>query len=383
MRESRKRRTLLKAVGATGLGIGLAGCIGEGSNDSGGAGDSEDPQFDLEAIEPDELVGEGPFGEKATPPDSVDLTDDEVQEIQNGNYNIEIVFHFETDTWVRLQEQAIRKRCEDLGIEVTGVHYPNFDPEQQSNMLETVAQKDNVDGVFSIPVDTEATETAYRSVIKSGKKMVFMDNVPSAFNHPNEYAGVVAADNRAMGVIGGRMMESLVDGGKILLLEFDVPFYVVDERTKGVKSVLEDNDDFQIESYGFTDPGNVLQLAQDALTANPDAAGLWAPWVDAPGAQAIQAIQEQQMNIPVTSCDLGERSAVLMAERSPLKGVGSQNPYQQGITEVNMMGKRLLEKETPPYIAFPSPAVARQNLPEMYEKILREEPPEEVIQHYD
>ncbi|WP_162562653.1 substrate-binding domain-containing protein [Salinigranum rubrum] len=396
MRDNHSRRRFMRALGATGLGVGLAGCAGSGGGSNGGGSSGEGDSsggssgsdssgevlFDLDAIEPDELVGEGPFGSDASPPSSVELTDEEVKEIQEGDYSVEIVFQFKQDTWVRLQEKAIRQRCDELGIEITGVQYPDFDPEQQSNMLQTVAQKSDVDGIFSIPVDTAATKGAYRAVADAGKELVFMDNVPDGFEHPEDYTGVVAADNRAMGLIGGRMLESLVDGGKIIVLEFDVPFYVVDEREAGMKSVLEPNDDYQLETFGFTDPGNVTSLAQNALTANPDAVGVWAPWVDPPGAQAVQALEEQGMDIPLVSCDLGRRGAVLMAERSPLKGVGSQQPFAQGLAEVDMMAKGLLGKETPPYVALPSPAVARQNLLEMYEKIIREEPPEEVTKHF-
>lgn len=394
MNKKRNRRDFLKAIGAVSIGAGFAGC---NSGESGGADQSpagteggstgttagsEGSLFDLEQINPEGLVGQGPNGEEATPAEEITLSDDEVSQVKDGGYNVEIVFHYKGDTWVRLQREAIKKRTQELGMNITGVHYPDFDPEKQSNILQTVAQKNNVDGVFSIPVDTAATTDAYRAVVDSGKELVFMDNIADGFQHPQDYAGLVAADNRGMGTIGGRMMKSLVDSGKILVLEFDVPFYVVDERETGFKNVMKESGDYQLETFGFTEPGNALQLAQDALTANPDAAALWAPWVDPPGAQAIQALREQGMDIPVTSCDLGERSAVLMAKESPLKGVGSQQPYQQGLAEVDMMANALLGNETPPYIGLPSPPVARQNLLDMYEKILQTEPPESVTQHF-
>lgn len=390
MTSQNNRRSFLRGIGAVSLGIGLAGCSGDGGNGSGtgngstgtSSGDGE-VQFDLNAIDPEGLVGQGPYGEEAAAPESVALSESEVSEVQNEDFNVEIVFHYKGDTWVRLQREAIKKRTSDLGMNITGIHYPDFSAQKQSNILETVAQKDNVDGVFSIPVDTAATTDAYQTVLDAGKELVFMDNVAEGFQHPSDYAGLVAADNRGMGTIGGRMMTELVDSGKIIFLEFDVPFYVVDERETGAKQVLQESGDYEVETYGFTDPGKVLQVAQDALTSNPDAAGLWAPWVDAPGAQAIQAIRQAGMGIPVTSCDLGERSAVLMAERSALKGVGSQQPYAQGLTEVDVMVKSLLGKETPAYIGLPSPPVARQNLLEMYPEMLKEESPETVTTHFE
>jgi len=396
MTKQTNRRAFLRGIGAAGLGIGLAGCSGDGGSGSGGGtatadgstgtssgdGESGGVQFDLDAIDPEGLVGQGPYGEEAAAPESVALSDSEASNVQSEGFNVEIVFHYKGDTWVRLQREAIKKRASDLGMNITGIHYPDFSAQKQSNILETVAQKDNVDGVFSIPVDTAATTDAYQTVLDAGKELVFMDNVAEGFQHPSDYAGLVAADNRGMGTIGGRMMTELVDSGKIIFLEFDVPFYVVDERETGAKQVLQESGNYEVETYGFTDPGKVLQVAQDALTSNPDAAGLWAPWVDAPGAQAIQAIRQAGTDIPVTSCDLGERSAVLMAERSALKGVGSQQPYAQGLTEVDVMAKALLGKETPPYIGLPSPPVARQNLLEMYPEVLKEEPPETVTKHF-
>jgi ribose transport system substrate-binding protein len=382
MKKQHNRRSLIKAIGVTGIGISLAGCSGNGGG-SEGSGSNNDPLFDLATVGSEGLVGQGPYGSEAAAPDSVALSDAELSEVQNQDFNVEIVFHYKGDTWVRLQREAIKKRAEELGMNITGIHYPDFSAEKQSNILETVAQKDNVDGIFSIPVDTAATVDAYQTVLDAGKEIVFMDNVADGFKHPNDYAGLVAADNRGMGIIGGRMMTSLIDSGKIIFLEFDVPFYVVDERETGAKQVLEESGNYKIETYVFTDPGKVLQVAQDALTSNPDASGLWAPWVNAPGAQAIQAIRQSDNDIPVTSCDLGERSAVLMAEGSPLKGVGSQQPYAQGLTEVRVMAKALLGKNTPSYIGLPSPPVARQNLLEMYPEILREESPESVTKHFE
>lgn len=376
--QSVDRRTVLKTLGAGGVTL-TAGCLGDDS----GTSQAEDVTFDLSAIQPDELVGQGPFGEDPSPADSVALSDSEEDSIADGDYTIEVVFHFREDTWTQLQETAITNRCSELGINITGIHYAEFDPEIQSNILESVAGKNNVDGILSIPVDIEATRDAYLSVSESGKEIVFMDNVPSNFEHLTDYAGVVAADNRGMGVIGGRMMESLLDSGKIILLEHDVPFYVTNERYLGIREVLEENDDFELETVGFIEPGNVLPTAQNTLSANPDATGLWAPWVDPPGAQAVQAINEQGMNIPVTSCDVGERSGTLLAERSPLKGVGSQDPLAQGLAEVNMIAKRFLGEETPPYIALPATAVARQNLLETYPDLVGEEPPASITSHFE
>lgn len=391
MSKQQTRRSLLKAIGVTGVSVGLAGCSGDNSSatstttgtDTSGDTDTGGAPFDFNTIDPDGLVGQGPYEEEPSKPEAVALSDSEVSEVENQGFNVEIVFHFKGDTWVRLQREAIKKRTSELGMNITGIHYPDFSAEKQTNILQTVAQKDNVDGVFSIPVDTAATKSGYRSVVEADKELVFMDNVAEGFQHPTDYAGVVAADNRGMGTIGGRMLESLVDSGKIIFLEFDVPFYVVDEREKGAKEVLQSSGNYELQTHGFTDPGKVLQVAQDALTSNPDAAGLWAPWVDAPGAQAIQAIRQEGKDIPVASCDLGTRSAVLMAEQSPLKGVGSQQPYAQGLAEVDMMAKTLLGKETPPYIGLPSPPVARQNLLEMYPEILKEEPPQEVTKHFE
>ncbi len=374
------RRTLIKAIGAGGIAT-AAGCIGEEEDDV--PTDGQEISFDLDEIQPDELVGEGPFGEEPSTAESVELTKEEEQEVAEGDFSVEVVFHFREDAWSVLQEQAITERCEELGIEIAGIQSAEFDPETQSNILETVASRDDVDGVFSIPVDVDATSGAYQAVADSGKEIVFMDNVAEGFEHPDDYAGVVAADNRGMGVIGGRMLRELLDGGKILLLEHNVPFYVTNERFVGVQETLEEAGGFEVEVEGFIDAGDSLGITQDALTANPDTDALWAPWVDPPGAQAIQAVEEQGMEIPVTSCDMGERSGTLMAEGDYLMGVGSQNPLAQGRAEVNMMAKRFLGEETPPYVALPAQAVARQNLLEMYPELVGEDPPEGITQHFE
>ena len=385
MQSTDTRRKLLKSIGVVSLGTGLAGCTGGGTGndipDERTTATTNGPLFDLDALEPDKLMGKGPFGGEPHPPQAVALNDQQVKRVRNKDFNIAVVFHYQTDTGVQLQEKAMRRRCAELGISISSIQYAGFDAQQQVNILETIAQQKNIDGIISIPVDTAATKSGYRAVADAGKEIVFMDNVPMGFSHPEDYAGVVTIDNRGMGIIGGRMMKQLVDSGKILIFEFDTPFYVVEEREIGVKNTLREGD-YQLKTFGFSDSGDVLQLAQDAITANPDTKGVWAPWVDPPGAQAIQAITGHGKDIPVTSCDLGTRGAVLMAEQSPLQGIGAQRPYDQGTAEVNMLAQKLLGNETPSYVAFPAPAVARQNLLKMYKQIIHSEPPKSVTKYY-
>ena len=86
------------------------------------------------------------------------------------------------------------------------------------DILDRLAAKD-VDALVSIPIDQIATAKAYRNVA-AGAKIVFIDNVPKGFEHPNDYAGTVSSDNRGLGIFAGRFLRDRVGSGTVGLLTF-------------------------------------------------------------------------------------------------------------------------------------------------------------------
>jgi ribose transport system substrate-binding protein len=170
-----------------------------------------------------------------------------------------------------------------------------------------------------------------------------MDSIPTGLEHPKEYASMISADSQGNGQIAAQILASCVDkGGTIGLVNFGVDYFSTNERTKGVREWMQKNrPDIKMKQVDFTDPAKVSQIAGDFLTANPDIKGVFAVW-DQPALDTLSSMRAQNIDIPVTTVDLGLQSAIEIAKGGPLKATGSQRPYDQGAAEAMAMMNALI-----------------------------------------
>lgn len=329
-------------------------------------------------------VGNGPNGMPPAPAEDVILSEAEIEQLRDGEYTVAIVFHYLKTDYVRLQRKGLEERFEELGITVEGVYGPDFDASRQVDVLSSLVEKD-IDALVSIPIDQVATADAYRNVADSGMKIVFIDNVPEGFEHPEDYAGTVSSDNRGLGIFAGRFLRDSVKSGTVGLITFDAPFYVTSAREAGVMEALEVSEDVDvIARSGFTDPDEVYGIASEMLAATPDLDGMFVSWGDPPGTQAAAAAQDlDRSDIVITTTGLSSQTATNIARDGPIKATGGQFPYQQGHIEANMVGYSLLANSTPPFIASGVLPIHRGNILDLYDTYFQENPPAEITQYFD
>lgn len=403
---SRTRRKLVQQMGVAGLVAGLAGCTGgnsdrssededSGGSQSGGGGSPYNEQnqqvvenIDLSAIEPDELIGVGSRGLEPSDPQTVELSDSQVSELEEMDASAGIVFHYLKTAWVRLQRSGLEAQFDEIGIEIESVQGAEFEARTQASIVETLASSNSIDAITSRPLSSDTTSSAFQAAADAGKELVFMDDIPSELSHPEEFVSMVASDNRALGVISGHIMGEFVGEGKVMMIGFANDVKSVNERELGFRQTIENEyDGIEIvEKVEFTDANKVQDMAQNIMTANPDADGVWTAWDDPPGMQAVAAARENGLDpqeFHITTCDLGERSAQNMAEGGYIKGIGAQRPYDQGVAEANAIGQALLGNEAPPYIAVPAVGITRKNLLSAYETVFKSSPPEELSSQFE
>jgi ribose transport system substrate-binding protein len=382
------RRRFVKLIGATSI-TGLAGCITRKPGGGGGGKNTSisPSEVDLSKVEPNHIVGKGPNGNEPVKPEKVTLSEKEVQTLKDGDYTVAIVFHYLKTAWTRLQRRGLTKRFNELGIKVEGIYGSSFDAQKQIGILNTLATKaKTLDAVVSIPVDAVATADAYMNLAEKGIDLVFMDNVPKGFQHQQDYAGCVASDNRGNGLVAGRILAKLVGKGGVGMIKHSAPFYVTRAREMGATNALQNAKGIEIvATNGFTNPNKVYSLAQNMITAYPNMKGVFVIWGVPPGMSVVKAANDTgDSNNPVeTTCDLGSRTALNMAQRGMIKGIGAQRPYDQGIEEATLAGNAILGNSTPPYVAVPSLAVMRQNLLDAYRKVFHKKPPQKITKHFE
>jgi len=333
-----------------------------------------------EAPAADEILSTGPNGEKATTATVLSLTDEEIQKVKEGGYKAAICFHYAGNDWSTAQQKGLQDTFAKLGIEVVSVTDANFKPEQQVSDIETVLAL-NPDIIVSIPTDPVATAPAYKKAAAQGVKIVFMDNCPVDMKAGVDYVSVVSADNYGNGVKAAEIMADNLGGkGKIGVIYYDADFFVTNQRVEAFeKTIATKYPDIEIvEKSGFEDPNKVSVVADAMLTKNPDLDGIFAVWDVPAEAVVASAIAAGRTDLVITTIDLGNNVARMIAEGGLVKGLGAQLPYDQGVAEATLAAYALLGKEAPQYVAVPALAVTYDNILEAYKTVYHTEAPDDI-----
>ena len=377
------KRSYVVAILFLALSLVLSACGGSGtSGQQGGGVESEKAQKALASLK-GKVLSTGPHGEEPTPGSEVKLSDQELKQIKAKNATAAIVMHYGGNDWAIAQENGLNSQFEKMGVDVIATTDANFEPDKQVSDIETVlARKPDI--IVSIPTDPVATADAYEKAAAQGVKLVFMDNVPDGFQPGKDYVSVVSADNYGNGVAAAHIMASMLGGqGKIGVVYHSADFFVTQQRYEAFKKTIQsDYKDIEIvEERGIGGPdfaGQAEEAASAMMTEHADLNGIWAVW-DVPAEGVIAAARTAgRTDLIVTTIDLGEPVAIEIASGGMVKGLGAQRPFDQGVTEAELAGYALLNKEAPPYVALPALPVTQDNVLEAWKTVYHQAPPEKV-----
>lgn len=318
----------------------------------------------------------GPNGETATPASDINLSDEDIKKVREGNYEVAISFHYAGNDWSAAQQKGLEDTFKDLGIKIVGTTDANFSAEKQVSDLETLMAL-KPDALVSIPTDATATADAYKRVAASGIKIVFMDNVPNGFTAGKDYVSAVSADNYGNGVIAADLIGEKLDGkGNLGVVFYDVDFFVTNQRLEAFeKTMKEKYPKIKVAAkQGFADTNQVTEVADAMLTQHTNLDAIFAIW-DIPAEGVLSALQSAgREDIVVSSIDLGDNIAKSIAQGDVL-GVGAQLPYDQGVAEAKLIAYSLLGKEAPAYVVVPATRVDRSNVITGYETVYHKKAP--------
>jgi ribose transport system substrate-binding protein len=363
-----------------------------GSDDDGATGSADKQETAVVAKARDGLdalkrsvLSTGPNGEKPTPASEVSLSAQELQQIKDKHATAAIVLHYGGNDWSNAQVNGLRNALGRMGVRVIAVTDANFKPEKQVSDIETVLAK-KPDIIISIPTDPVATADAYRKAARQGVKLVFMDNVPKGFTPGKDYVSVVSADNYGNGVASAHLMAERLEGkGKIGIVFHEADFFVTKQRYEAFKKTIADQypDIEVVAEQGIAGPdfaGDAEKVASAMLTRNADLDAIWAVW-DVPAEGVLAAARANGRNdLDVTTIDLGQNVAIDMAKGGPIKGLGAQRPFDQGVTEATLAGYGLLDKKAPPYVAVNALPVTRSNLESAWKTVYHQGLPPKVVE---
>jgi ribose transport system substrate-binding protein len=295
-----------------------------------------------------------------------------------------VSLHYSGDDWSTAQLAGLKDQFSKMGIEVIAVTEANFEPQKQVRDLEAlIGKKPNI--LVSIPTDPLATEAAYKQAAAAGIKLVFMDNIPHGLTAGRDYVGVVSADNYANGIVSAQIMIRQLGGqGKIGLIYHAANFFATRQRYDAFKKTIQDKADgiHIVDERGITGPdfvGDAEKAVSAMLAEHPDLIAIWAVW-DIPAIGVVNAIRRlSRSDVIVTTCDLGKKVAIEMAQDGVITGLSAQQPFDQGVTEALLAGYGLLDKPAPADVVIGVLPVTSENVLDAWKAVYHQNPPPELL----
>ena len=329
-----------------------------------------------------QMIGQGPFGEKAISPDELTFTPEEIERLKKGNFKVALSFHYTGTNWARLHENAIRSTLEKYGIKLITVTDAHFDPNLQVKQLDGIRLQDP-DAIIAVPSDDRITAQKFRQV-SDHAKLIFISNVPEGFNTV-EYAACVSVNERENGHNAGVLLGECFAGRervKVGFINHGTPFYGTRLRDMAAEqAVVENYPNLEvIRVDNFYSIENAYEVAKRMMTEHPEIEGLYISW-DRPALESIRALRELgREDVSIITFDLDLEIATYMAKGQMVRGMSTQLPYEQGVAVAMATAKALLGSEEYKYIAVPPSVVQPQNLLRAWRDIVHERVPESLRQ---
>ncbi len=344
----------------------------------------EYPKIDLN---PTEVLGAGPNGERAASPAEFSLTDEEKEQLKAGNYTAAFCYHIQSDQCNQTKVAAATELLNSVGIEVVSVTDANFKVEKQIADIETTMALEP-DVLFVMPVDPDATSETLKNVAASGTKIVFMENIANGMEAGKDYIGCVNSDSYGNGKAAADIMAyQLGYKGEVAMVYYDAAFFVTNERDRGFKETIEN--DYPnitiVDEVGFADSNKVGEVADGIFANYPEIKGIYASW-DIPAQSVIASAKSiGRDDIIITTIDLGDNTARMIASDGIIRGTAAPRSYDQGIAEAMLACYGLLGKEVPSsYVSPPTLPTMKENVLEAYKTTYHlKEAPDWLIEAYE
>ena len=326
-----------------------------------------------------QISGRGPHGERAAQADQLVVSEPDAAVARDRRFTVAVVLHTTTSDWARQQLVGIVSSLGRFAASVVEVVDCQFSVAAQVSALERLT-REAPDAIISIPVGNNAVAQAYREAAQAGIKLILLDNAPTGLLPGIDYASVISADNFGLGEIGARLLSPHIAlGGKVGIISYKLDFFATNEREIAFRKWLgSERPDIVLRSMKFSDVGLVGAVLGGFLDANPGMVGLFAVW-DAPAIEAMATLSARSQHLPMTTVDLGNEVAISLAGGGVIKGIGAQQPYDQGKAVGLATIGTLLGRPVPPWVVLPGLPVTPENVVEAYQMVWHAAAPQNLI----
>ncbi|MEM9577673.1 MAG: substrate-binding domain-containing protein [Pseudomonadota bacterium] len=318
----------------------------------------------------------GPGGEYATPSSSVVVSDDQVAAVQAAGYSAALLWHDQSD-FVNAVTSGASDEFARLGIEVVAVTSAGFDAAKQRSDIETaLAKSPNI--ILSLPLDPVTSAAAFEEAKEAGVALSFLSNLPSDYQHPDDYAAIVTDDLFQMGKqAADALATAMGNEGTVGWIYHDAAYYVTNQRDNAFKTTIE-NDYPNISivaEQGISDPARAEEIANAMLLKNPDLGGVYVTWAG-PAEGVLAALRANgNSTTKIVTLDLSEPIALDMVRGGNVAAIVADEAYELGRAMAASAVLDLLGEDVPPFIVAPALAVTADNVVDGWKKSLNIDAP--------
>lgn len=356
MSGTRQRRVLrrltmpLTAVVTLGL---LAACAAEPA--------PEEPTDDAPGATADD---ESPAADGPAGPDDVQLTAEQVEEIQGLDLTFAINTNNNTDDFSQTVVRGAQSMADELGIELI-VQNADFDPQQQLSQIDSLVQQ-QVDAIFLIAVDADAVSTGVLAANDADIPVLIVGGPPTR----GEVVTVLnAASYEGTYESGALLAEAVGDGGSVGVLGIPLALAVIEDRKQGTRDGLTENGiEVVAEQESFNQEELVAQ-AESIIQSNPDLGGLYATWSLAINA-ALAAVEQSGRDIKIAGHDAERAGFEAFEAGNPhLVALTAQQPFLQGEVGITALAAALLGETLAPDLQVPNLLVTPENYRDQWDTL--------------
>ena len=325
------------------------------------------------------ISGLGPHGERAAPPERVNLLDSDRSAARTEGWRVAVVLHTLDSDWAKHQLAGMIGIFGDCGVAVIDVVDCRFSVDRQIAALDRLIAL-APDAIVSLPVANAEVAAAHARVSAAGCRLVLLDNAPTGLLPGKHYTALVSADNFGLGKMAAAgLAPYLPQGAAVGVLGYAADFFATNEReiafTKWMQTHRPDLRT-QVARFGRID--EAAPMAARLVADHPDLAGLFIVW-DTPAIAVAEQLALTGHHLPLATVDLGELAAINLARGDAVRCIAAQQPLQQGIAAAQTVILSLLGRPVPAWVALSGLEVTRDNVVERFQTIWRQPAPREVL----
>lgn len=247
---------------------------------------------------------------------------------ENGGYQIAFVQGVQGDEFYISMQCGVEAAAEEAGAEVDTQGPAEFDPTQQTPIVDSVVSA-APDALLIAPTDVTAMERPIMAAIDAGIETVLVD---TTLENPEGVVSQIASDNFGGGEAAFKaIQEAEPEGGKVLVVGVEPGISTTDARAEGFEEAA--NADPKFESlgvqYSMNQPARAAEIVTSALQADPDIVGIFAANLFAAEGAATGIRQANAKGITIVGFDAGPAQVEALREGT-VQALIAQQPAEIG-----------------------------------------------------